>query len=129
MRRNSGFTFIEVMVALVVLSAGIVFVYKSFFLCLDYISRLSARLQASQMVDAKIGDITRAFREHGDTAAFSSGPQTITQDINRKRIDFLYQVQFEAVPGFEGLYHLSVGVSWIDAGRKARFMRSILVGT
>ena len=114
------------MVTLVILSSGIVVIYKTFFLCADYLNRLSTRLHASELVDAKIADITRQFRQQGDLS-FSDSSATVTEEINHKQIDFLYHTQFAFVPNFEGLYRLTVGVSWVDAGHPAHFTRSTLV--
>ena len=114
------------MVTLVILSAGIVLIFKTFFLCVDYLNRLSIRLYASELVDEKIADLSRAFRLDGNPSVIQ-GPSSVEQNINHKPIDFLYQVQFDPVQGYEGLYRLEVGVSWVDAGRPARFARSTLV--
>src|SRR5579872_1277046 len=58
-----GFTFVEVMVSLVILCCGIVLIYKSFFLCADYLNNLTCRLYASSLMDEKIGDITESFAD------------------------------------------------------------------
>src|ERR1039457_5245129 len=60
---NLGFTFVEVMVSLVVLCCGIVVIYKSFFLCADYLNNLTCRIYASSLIDEKIGDIAKSFAE------------------------------------------------------------------
>ncbi len=117
-----GFTFIEVMVTLVVLSAGIVFIYKTFFTCVDYLSRLTLRLHASELVDEKIADINRVFRETKDIAA-SRGSSVVTQQINHKRVDFTYQIEILPLSGYEGVFSLNVGVTWSYAGHQAAISR------
>ena len=115
------------MVTLVILSAGIVFIYKTFFLCVDYLSRLSLRLQANELIDEKIADLGRLYRETGDLS-FSRGPAAVTQEINHRSVDFSYQIQLVPVPGYEGLYRLQVGVSWLDAGRPTSVSREAMLG-
>ena len=121
-----GFTFVEVMVTLVVLSAGIVFIYKTFFLCVDYLSRLSTRLCANELIDSRVSEISRLMREHGDLS-FDRGPLIVTKEISHKRIDFNYQINFVPVTGYEGLYRLDVGLSWQDHGRSMHYMRSAVL--
>lgn len=111
---------------LVVLSAGIVAVYKTFFLCTDYLTRLSMRLLAHELLDEKIADISRQLRQNGN-ASFSLGPTTVTKEINRKTVDFSYQIQLAPVAGSDGLFRLQAGVSWPDAGRTDRFSRAALL--
>ncbi|MDE2027350.1 MAG: prepilin-type N-terminal cleavage/methylation domain-containing protein, partial [Candidatus Omnitrophica bacterium] len=77
---RSGFTFVEVMVALVVLCGGIVLIYKSFFLCADYLNNLTCRLYASSLLDEKIGRITRAFAEW-PARELNFGSNTVTLTI------------------------------------------------
>ncbi len=114
------------MVTLVVLSAGIVAVYKTFFLCTDYLTRLSMRLQAHELLDEKIADLSRQLRRNGN-ASFSYGPMTVNKEVNRKIVDFTYQIQMAPVPGFDGLFRLQGGISWPDAGRTDRFERAALL--
>jgi prepilin-type N-terminal cleavage/methylation domain-containing protein len=123
---RAGFTFVEVMVTLVVLTGGIVFIYRTFFICVDYLSRLSLRLHASELIDTKIADISRLFRENRNVS-FERGPMVVSEEVNRKHIEFHYRVQLVPVSGYEGMYRLEVGLSWLDAGRPAHFARSALL--
>jgi len=63
---EKGFTFIEVMVALVVLSAGIVTVYRSFFLCVDYLNNITTRIYASHLLDQRMADISLSLHSPRD---------------------------------------------------------------
>ena len=112
------------MVTLVVLSCGIVFIYKTFFLCTDYIARLSMRMHASELIDERIADISRSFHVANGSLSFDQGPMVMMEKINRKIIGFHYNVEVVPVPGFDGLFNLQVGVSWVDAGKIASFSRS-----
>ena len=111
------------MVTLVVLSAGIVFIYKSFFLCTDYIARLSMRMHASELIDERIADISRSFQVTNGSLAFEQGPMVVPERINRKIIDFHYHIEVVPVPGYDGLFNLQVEVSWADAGKLMQFFR------
>jgi len=100
---KKGFTFIEVMVTLVVLSAGIVFVYKSFFLCADYLTRLSLRLDANQLLDNKISEIKRYVKDSRDLSFSRSGVLPIV--------------------GFNHRYQLDVQLTWEERGVKRHLSR------
>lgn len=121
-----GFTFIEVMVALVVLATGIVFIYKSFFLCVDYLSRLTVRLHANELVDEKMADISRLFHETADITA-ASGTSVVEEEINHQKIRFTYHVGFEPVINNDNAFRVKVQLSWEDAGRPMKTSRLGLI--
>src|SRR5271155_1181395 len=81
---SRGFTFVEVMVSLVVLCCGIVMIYKSFFLCADYLNNLTCRLYASSLIDEKIGDIAKSFADWSAKNSIDLGDNAVTLDINYK---------------------------------------------
>src|SRR5690348_4413825 len=87
--RIQGFTFVEVMVSLVVLCSGIVMIYKSFFLCADYLQNLTCRLYASSLIDEKIGDINKSFAEW-PSKTMDFGNNSVVLDINYKPVQFNY---------------------------------------
>ena len=112
---QKGFTFIEVMVTLVVLSSGIVFIYRSFFLCADYLTRLSLRLDANQVLDNKISDIKCYVKDSHDLSFSRSGILSVLE-FNHKQVQFFYQIDLVAVLGMEKLYRLDVRLSWEEHG-------------
>ncbi|MBF0490414.1 MAG: prepilin-type N-terminal cleavage/methylation domain-containing protein [Candidatus Omnitrophica bacterium] len=124
--KNKGFTFIEIMITLVILSAGIVMIYKSFFLCVDYLSYLTCRLYASQMIEGKISDITRSYRESSDSS-FDRGATTETMEMNHKWIDFNYGIEMSPVLGLDYLYRLRVTLSWYDGKHLMKLSRESLL--
>ncbi len=112
-----GFTFVEVMVTLVVLSSGIVFIYKSFFLCADYLTRLSLRLDAQQVLDNKISDIKRYVKDSHDLAFSRSGMLPVLE-FNHKQVQFFYQTELSPVLGADDLYQLDVQLTWEEYGAR-----------
>jgi prepilin-type N-terminal cleavage/methylation domain-containing protein len=121
-----GFTFVEVMVTLVILSTGIVMIYKSFFLCVDYLSYLTCRLHASQMIETKIADVSRSYRESEDTT-FDRGATTESVEVNHKWIDFNYDIEMSPVSGLDYVYRLKVTLSWYDGHRLMNLSRESLL--
>lgn len=114
------------MVTLVILCGAIVFIYKTFFLCVDYLSRLSGRLQANELVEEKIADLWRLYRQN-QNLSFNYGPLTVTQQINHKPVDFSYDIEMVPLTGYEGLAHLKVEISWSYSGRPNHLHRAALL--
>ncbi|MBI3602312.1 MAG: prepilin-type N-terminal cleavage/methylation domain-containing protein [Candidatus Omnitrophica bacterium] len=124
--KEKGFTFVEVMVALVILSAGIVMIYKSFFLYADYLSYLTCRLHATQMMESKIADIERSFRQ-SQGSSFDTGAMTETVKINHKRVDFNYTINTTSLLGLEGVYRMDITLAWHDGHRLMQLSRASLL--
>ncbi len=118
-----GFTFVEVMVSLVVLCCGIVLIYKSFFLCADYLNNLTSRLYASSLIDEKIGDISKSFAEW-PARALNLGDTSVTLSVNYKPVRFNYDIKLAPLPDVKSVWQLDVKLSWIDGPRSMRAQRS-----
>jgi hypothetical protein len=114
------------MITLVILSSGIVMIYKSFFLCLDYLSYLTCRLYASQMIESKISDITHSYRQSED-ATFDRGAMVETVEVNHKWVDFKYNIEMSPVIGLDYVYRLKVVLSWNDGRRIMNLSRESLL--
>ena len=123
---HQGFTFIEIMVALVILSTGIVMVYKSFFLCVDYLSYLTCRLYAAQMLDSKMADISRSFGQSKDVF-FERGAMTETVEVNHKWVDFNYTIYTMPLSGLNDVYQLKVTLAWYDGRHLMKLSRTSLL--
>ncbi len=123
---SKGFTFVEVMVTLVVLSSGIVFIYKSFFLCADYLTRLSLRLDANQLLDNKITEIKRYVSGSHDLSFSRSGIIPV-EAFNHRTIQFFYQTELSPIIGSEDLYQMNVSLSWEEYGHKKHLNRMSLL--
>ena len=124
--KNKGFTFIEIMVALVILSAGIVMVYKSFFQCLGYLSYLTCRLYASEMIESKIAGISHSYQQSQD-ATFDRGAMTESIEVNHKWIDFNYNIETSAVAGLDYVYRLNITLTWFDGRHRMTLSRESLL--
>ncbi len=113
-----GFTFIEVMIALVVLSTGIVLVYKSFFLCVDYLNNLSTRVYATHLLDSRIAEINRSLAK-GTGGSLHLGPLSETVPINRRQVKYDFDMRLDQL-GAGSLYKLTIDLTWFDGRRKMR---------
>lgn len=122
--KTRGFTFVEVMVSLVVLCCGIVLIYKSFFLCTDYLNNLTCRLYASSLLDEKISDITRSFAEW-PAKELDFGNTSDVVPVNHKPVRFAYDISVKPLTDVKSVWQLDVQVSWIDGPRNMRLERGI----
>ena len=122
---KKGFTFIEVMVAMVVLSAGIVAVYRSFFLCVDYLNNISSRWWANELVEEKVLDLTRAVQSSGGHVL--TGDMTKTVMINHRPIAYQYKVDVTPLPNIEGLLRIDVNLAWHDGHRPMTTNRTVII--
>lgn len=111
------------MVSLVVLCSGIVLIYKSFFLCADYLNNLTCRIYASSLIDEKIGDITMSFAEW-PAKALTLGDMAVDVPINHKPVRFNYEIKLNPLPDVKSVWKLDVTLSWIDGRRSMRAQRS-----
>ena len=101
-------------------------IYKSFFRCVDYLSYLTCRLYASQMIESKIADINRSYRESPDST-FDRGSMTENVEINHKWVDFNYGIEMGLVGGLDYVYRLKVTLSWYDGQRLMKLSRESLL--
>ena len=113
------------MVTLVVLAGGIVFIYKSFFLCADYLRRISARLYASQIAEQIVYDTARQFRQNPDFHL--NVPAVTVVDIDHRPMDFYCRAHMVPLSGYPDVYRLEVSVRWMEARRGARVSRQALL--
>jgi prepilin-type N-terminal cleavage/methylation domain-containing protein len=120
---SRGFTFVEVMVSLVVLCCGIVLIYKSFFLCADYLNNLTCRLYASSLIDEKIGDIAESFADW-PARDLNLGDNYVDLDINHKPVHFTYDINLAPLPDVKSVWQLDVRLSWVDGPRNMHASRS-----
>jgi prepilin-type N-terminal cleavage/methylation domain-containing protein len=121
--QTRGFTFVEVMVALVVLCCGIVLIYKSFFLCADYLNNLTSRLYASSLIDEKIGDIADSFADW-PARDLDFGSSSVVLDVNHKPVRFNYDINLAPLPDVKSVWQLDVKLSWQDGPRSMHAVRS-----
>ncbi len=116
-----GLTFVEVMVTSVILSAGLVAIYRSFFIAADVVQHLSNRLYALNLLENKITTIERDFRSRKD---FDIGPLTEDAVVNNHPVVFQYRVELKPVGSLLTVFQLDISLSWEERGRFRSVSRS-----
>ena len=124
--RFHGFTFIEIMTTLAILSGGVVMLYKAFFLCLDYQNHLAFRVHASNILENKIALTEQMLRDY-KILSFSHDVQQESFELNGHEV--IYQVDIQVTPAGEAasLYQIEVAVLWKENQRNVALRRSAYI--
>ncbi len=116
-----GITFIEVMLTVVILSVGLVALYRSFFSAVNYLDHLSTRLYALNLIESRIATIERDFRSLKD---FDIGSLQEEALINHHPVTFQYTVDFKPVGTLLSIFELDMVLSWQERGRVVTISRT-----
>lgn len=111
---NSGFTLIEIMLAVVILSFGLVLVLRSFATALDGITRSENVKAASYLLEEKMEEIKeKAKEEDGIKRGTSSGQFTV---LTPRRCEWSLEVVPSGVD--EDLNEVKLEISWQEGKSK-----------
>ena len=112
MNRKRGFTLVEVMVGLAVLSFGIVVIFETFFLSLNTYSSYSNYLKTQNWLNEKIWDMQDRLNHSAlITMNTDSGPIS----VNNKELT--WNMNVGVVDWDESLIEVNVNLSWQEGGR------------
>ncbi|MFH2137146.1 MAG: prepilin-type N-terminal cleavage/methylation domain-containing protein [Candidatus Omnitrophota bacterium] len=120
---TSGFTLVEVLVAVVVLSVGLVIIYESFLMSLDVINLFFNRLNAQFFISEKIAQVQHGFDQPAGT--FFSPNQNGIVTLNNRL--FNWQIDMNLLDVRGELYKLDTVVSWKEGSKDSVIRRSTLV--
>jgi len=111
----TGFTLIEVMVTVSILSFGILLLYHSFFISVDSVQYASNRLNAQIWLDNKAWEEKDSFMRAG---AIPTASDTGTFKLNGR--DFAFQRSTQPLDLQLGLqlYALTLTLSWKESGKE-----------
>lgn len=121
LRDEAGITFIEVMVTAVILSAGLVAIYRSFFIGVDYLDHLSRRLCALDLIESRVAAIERDFRALNNVDV---GPLDEVVSLNGRPVHFKYNIQLNPVGQLLSVFELDIVLSWTERGHDIAIARS-----
>lgn len=127
-KRLRAFTFIEIMATLAILTAGVVMIYKAFFLCLDYQNHLAFRLHASNILEHRIALTEQMLRDY-KMLSFTRDAQQETVLINNQQVVFRVEIQIVSVAEASSLYQVDVSVTWKERKRDIVLNRSAIISS
>ena len=120
---NGGFTFIEVMTAVAILSFGIVFIYRAFFVSLNYMNHVAYRLHANNILENRITLLQEILRTE-KKIPFGQKEETQRVLIDNKPVDFRYAMSFKNMGEFQKMFQLDITVFWKERGRDIKLSRT-----
>lgn len=114
------------MTALAVLAGGLVMLYKSFFLCLDYQAHLACRAHAHNIMEHRIALTEQMLRDY-KVLSFDRDRQNETVEFYGRPV--VYQVNIAIIPKPDalGLYEVEVTVAWTEGERHVSLKRSAYI--
>lgn len=110
--RARGFTLIEVMVGVAVLSFGIVVIFETFFLSLNTYSSYSNYLKTQNWLDEKIWDMQDRLN-HSSLITMN----TDSGQVHVNNRDLSWNMSVGVVDWDESLIEVNVNLSWQEDGR------------
>ncbi len=125
-KKREGFSFIEVMATVVVLTSGIVFIYKAFFISLDYINHMTYRIYAVNLLNNRIATLERDL-ESENVLPVGNKEDIEKVTLGHKTVDFRYDRTFRNVEKLSNIYELTLGLSWREGSRDIRLSRSLYI--
>ena len=123
---SRAFTFIEIMITLSILAAGIVMIYRSFFVCLNAMQHLSNRWEAFQIVEEKFDLLEQQLREEGPMS-FSLGHLSEYKQVGGQKMKFDYKLNIYEMENISGVYIAVIDMSWKEHGRLINLHREAAI--
>jgi prepilin-type N-terminal cleavage/methylation domain-containing protein len=117
-KTSCGFTLIELIVTIGILSFGIVTIYEALFISMDTFGFYTNYLETQDWIDEKIAEkndeLTQAQRLEAEEA---SG------QIVRDQRTFYWTMMVSPIDEYHGLYRVDVVLSWNQGSKKAQISR------
>lgn len=112
------------MVAVAILSVGVVLIYRSFLISLGCQGHLTNRLYALNLLEGKISVLQRDYQDKGQVSVGKEGDVYQTR-LNNRPVTFRFDYQLSNTDILEDLVELDVALSWWEGPRKYRLTRSV----
>ena len=118
-----GFTLIEVLITVAILSFGIVLLYQAFFICLDAVMHCSNRLEAQFLMGEKL------WAAQKDLTSQETLPEGEKNGVLAGRNkDFNWMMLVNSIPESEDLYKINLDFSWQEGKKEITVSRATYVG-
>ena len=117
---KQGFTLIELMVAVAILSLGIVIIYQSFFSILNYFNYYIDYLDVAYWPDEEIWQIKEEWDKNGDFT-YMEGEKTLVKGKKAYRCNLAFS------PVESDLYKIHLILSWREGKRNIHLSRTTYV--
>jgi len=124
--KRTGFTFFELMIAAVILGAGIVMIYRSFWTCLDFQKHMVYYAYATNLLEHKIAALQFAFQQDKEPSVTAEGEiENIV--LNDEKTPFHFRMAFRPVLSLPNIQQVDMSLAWRERQRKYRVKRSVYI--
>lgn len=119
LKTPAGFTFLECMAAIAILSLGLVVIYRALGISLDIQNDLYYRLYARNFLETRT-DRIRCYVSEGLLPGVLASPASEQVSINRRPVTFDFQTRLETLKGLESVAEMTQDATWIIRGQERR---------
>ena len=120
--QKSGYTFVEVLLAVVVFSAGMVGVFRTLLVSLDRMSLLTNRMYANLLLENKISQMERSLRTV-KSLPFELNPVEEI-DVGGRVIAFRKKTDIQQLEDLSDIFSVTLSLSWEENGRNVSLSKS-----
>ena len=121
-RTIKGFTFVEIMLSLIIFSVGVTAIFSTFLLSLDQMNHLTNRIYANTQLDNQILTIERILRVH---RALPFDSQNLRKNnLGHRELIFQGKTFLTAVEDLPDVFALRLELTWDERARSKRLSRS-----
>jgi len=113
-----GFTLIEILLCVVILTTGLIVIYRPMLSSLEALNYVYCRLEASDMISEKIWEIQQYAYEKG--AMLQRMTRGVTMGRNRV---YNYQMNSKSIGQKDNLFEVDYGLTWREGGKRKSLNR------
>jgi len=111
--QNKGFTLIEIMISIAILSLGLILILQGLTQCLNILRISQNNLETSLLAEDKMAEMEIAVNQ--DTDNFS---KDISGESKSGNIEFKWQIRLNPDTEYENLYEVLATVNWVEGRRR-----------
>jgi prepilin-type N-terminal cleavage/methylation domain-containing protein len=127
-RALAGFTFIEIMITLVILSTGITVIFRVFFYSLDQMQAMTHRLYANVLIENRLSEIERVLKVY-NALPFDVNKKVDAQ-LGQDQVTAEERISFRAFDEFPDLFEVNISLNWKEGKRDMKLTKTAyLLGT
>jgi prepilin-type N-terminal cleavage/methylation domain-containing protein len=119
----TGFTFIELMTAVSILSLGLVMISRIFLSSLDYINHAASRIYVGLEADNQLWAMQDISDRSEEKCVFPLGG-----GAKYGGVSFGWRASVESLKGMAGLSKMVLSFSWLEKGKNGGLTRAAYVG-
>ncbi len=121
-RGQEGYTFVEVLLAVVIFSAGMVGVFRTLLVSMDRMSLLTNRMYANLVLENKISEMERSLRTH-NSLPFELNPQEHVP-VGPRTLVFNKRTDIRQLKNLNDIFAVTLTLSWQDSRKDVSLSKS-----